>query len=115
MEDEESLRNMLVRVLKQNKYTVFQSANATEALRLFGNKECRIDLLFTDSVMPGMKGLELAKRLKASSPGMKVIVSSGYLDDKSDIDAIEKAGYGFLAKPYEIKDLFKKIFLALQK
>ncbi|MEI7904451.1 MAG: PAS domain S-box protein [Candidatus Firestonebacteria bacterium] len=115
VEDEEILRNMLVRILKQNKYTVLQAESGAEALRLFGKEKSGIDLLFSDSVMPGMKGLELAKKLKSLNPDMKVIVSSGYLDDKSDVGEIEKAGYEFLAKPYDLKDLFAKIARVLQK
>ena len=59
--------------------------------------------------MPGLKGMQLAKKLKAINPSIKVIISSGYLDDKSSVEEAEKEGYVFLPKPYEIREMFAKV------
>ena len=76
---------------------------------MFDKQDGKIDLLFTDSVMPGLKGLALAKKLKAKNPALKVIVSSGYMDDKSSIEEAEKEGYVFLPKPYEIREMLSQV------
>ena len=115
VEDEEIIREMVSGLLKEQKYTVFKAANAAEALVIFEEQKYKIDLLFSDSVMPGIRGLELARQLKAKNAKIKVIISSGYLDDKSDIMEVKKEGYGFLTKPYEIQDLFSKVAEVLGK
>ena len=108
-EDEKVIRDMVCRQLEEKMYTVFCAKDGQEALKIFKKQEGKIDLLFTDSVMPGLKGMQLAKKLKAINPSIKVIISSGYLDDKSSVEEAEKEGYVFLPKPYEIREMFAKV------
>jgi PAS domain S-box-containing protein len=99
VEDEGPLRTVARRVLKGAGYDVFAAANAEEALRIAQEVGDRIDLVFTDVVMPGMNGGELVERLTALYPRMKVVFSSGYTDEK-----LARSGVGhhrFLPKPYE--------------
>ncbi len=108
-EDEKVIREMVCRQLEEKLYTVFCAKDGLEALKMFDKQDGKIDLLFTDSVMPGLKGLALAKKLKAKNPALKVIVSSGYMDDKSSIEEAEKEGYVFLPKPYEIREMLSQV------
>ena len=115
VEDDGVFLNMICDLLKEEKYVVFPAANAKEALKIFKEEKGRLDLLFTDSVMPGMNGLELAEKLKAINPEIKVIISSGYLDSRADIDGAKNEGYYFLSKPYEIKELSAKVSMVLDQ
>jgi two-component system cell cycle sensor histidine kinase/response regulator CckA len=99
VEDEGPLRTVARRVLKGAGYDVLAAANAEEALRIAQEVGDRIDIVFTDVVMPGMNGGELVERLLSLYPRMKVVFTSGYTDEK-----LARSGVGdhrFLPKPYE--------------
>jgi two-component system, cell cycle sensor histidine kinase and response regulator CckA len=79
VEDEASLRRVTSRGLRALGYNVLEAADGREALKLWTEHHAQIDLLLSDMVMPGgLTGLELAEQLRASMPGLKVIISSGY-------------------------------------
>jgi CheY-like chemotaxis protein len=80
VEDEESVRSMVRRVLEGQGYTVLSAANGDEALELARQHTADIDLVFTDVVMPGMNGSELVERLRESRPEIRVIFMSGYAE-----------------------------------
>ena len=105
-EDEEALREMVTLVLTSQGYKVIGAASGTEAFELYGKSQRPIDLLLTDMVMPGgMMGSELATRLRADNPSLKVIFSSGYSPGMAgkDISLFERRN--FLPKPYSIGKL----------
>jgi CheY-like chemotaxis protein len=106
VEDEESLRKLLVHSLQRLGYRVIAAANGPEALRLWQEHRREIDLLLTDMVMPkGMSGLELAARIQAERPGTKVIISSGYNAEMSLPGTPPADGFVYLSKPYQMSDL----------
>ncbi|MCX5776473.1 MAG: PAS domain S-box protein [Candidatus Firestonebacteria bacterium] len=105
VDDDETILNMIYLHLQGEKYTVFKATNGSDAMKIFEEEKGKIDLLFTDSVMPGMRGLELAGEIKVMNPGIKVIISSGYLDGKTDVGEIKREGYWFLQKPYSLDKL----------
>ncbi len=109
VEDEKAILDMITSLLEKEKHIVFKAANAAEALKLFNKEQGKIDLLLSDSVMPGMSGLELAGKLKGLNPKIKVIISSGYIDDKAGIDKVQGSGYHYLSKPYGIDRLFSTL------
>ncbi len=115
VEDDEAVLDMVSGFLKEKKHEVFRAANGKEALKIFEAEKGRIDLLFSDSVMPEISGLELARKLKAMNPKIKVIISSGYLDDKNNIDEVKREGCLFLPKPYVVKELFSIIALVFKE
>ena len=80
-EDDAVLRNMLVRLLDANGYTVLAAANGEEALSIAAECQGAPAALVTDLIMPGMNGRELAEEMRRRHPGIRVIVSSGYTND----------------------------------
>ena len=114
VEDEDSVRSFALRALKKKGYEVIGCNSAENALEQLA-RETNFQLLVTDMVMPGMNGLELARRVREIIPGIKIILASGYSEEiaKSEPDAGGKIE--FMAKPFSLGDLTKKIFDVLNK
>lgn len=109
VEDEEGVRRLVRDVLTRNGYTVFDSADGSEALRIWEQHAARIDLLLTDVVMPGMSGPEVAARLIAHQPDLKVVYMSGYTGDAvANPDALEPAGV-LIQKPFTARLLLRRL------
>ena len=81
VEDNEQVRNFASAALKDFEYKVYTAENGKEALEFIEDKKLKIDLLFTDMIMPDMNGKELSKRIKEFSPGINVLFTSGYVDN----------------------------------
>lgn len=100
VEDEEALRSSLVRLLRRLGYRVVEARDGEEALRAWEDDGDRIDLLYTDMVMPGaVGGLELAERLRRRRPGLPVILASGYSPELWERGGAAVSGAVFLPKP----------------
>jgi two-component system cell cycle sensor histidine kinase/response regulator CckA len=110
VEDEPSLRGLVRKVLERNGYVVLDAPTAVAALEVWSQNKTRIDLLLTDMVMPdGMNGRELADRLKAENPNLKVIFTTGYSADLMGKDIVLREGVNFLQKPYPPQKLIQTI------
>jgi PAS domain S-box-containing protein len=102
VEDDVSLRRLATGRLRSLGYTVFEAGNGGEALTTWGELRGRVDLLLTDMVMPGgMTGLDLAERLVQQSPGLRIILVSGYNREKITTEMLAATGITFVAKPYD--------------
>jgi CheY-like chemotaxis protein len=113
VEDEDSLRQMVRSLLVADGYTVVDAASGAEALEIARQKERSIDLLLTDVVMPKITGPQLATRVRAARPGIKVLFMSGYsLDVVGDHGAFAE-GALLLAKPFTAETLQRKVAEAL--
>jgi PAS domain S-box-containing protein len=99
VEDEESVRSMIRRVLEEHGYTVLAAGNGEEALELAHEHADEIDLVFTDVVMPGMNGGELVSRLRALRPDIEVVYMSGYAE-ASVRQGVLETGATYLQKPF---------------
>ncbi len=109
VEDEDSVRGLAQIVLKSRGYMVLAAGDGREALRTIEQHQGPIDLLFTDVVMPGMDGIELAETLRPRFPHMRVLFSSGYTDDSVLRHGILEEGVAFLQKPYSAMTLATKV------
>jgi CheY-like chemotaxis protein len=109
VEDEESIRNLAVRILKRAGYTVVESSNGEEALQLSAAHKGPLDLLITDVVMPRMSGPEVAEHLMTLRPGLKILYFSGYTDDMTLAHGLSESHTAFLQKPFEIDNFLAKV------
>jgi len=109
VEDEEPVRALTQRILIAQGYTVLAASGGAEALAAFAGQDRPIALLVTDVVMPGMGGRELAERLVAQRPGLKVLFMSGYTDDDIGRRGVLDPQIPFLAKPFTPEGLLRKI------
>jgi two-component system, cell cycle sensor histidine kinase and response regulator CckA len=82
VDDEVSLRRLLVRQLQSEGYRVLEAGYGLEALEVARNSAEPIDLVLSDIVMPGMIGTELAQRLLVEHPGIQVILMSAHVVDE---------------------------------
>ncbi len=109
VEDEEAVRTIARLALTRRGYRVLVAANGGEAL-LAGERETGpIHLLLTDVVMPGMGGPELARRLAALRPAMKLLFMSGYADRAVARHGLIESGARFLEKPFTPESLLRKV------
>jgi two-component system cell cycle sensor histidine kinase/response regulator CckA len=109
VEDDESIRALGMRTLRQHGFTVVAARHAAEALQIAGDPNRQIDLLLTDIVMPGLSGRELAAQLLVSRPQLKVLYTSGYTDDVDAMRDIPISGPGFMQKPYSLEALTRHV------
>ncbi len=107
-EDEAAIRDLLQTILERHGYTVIVATGAPGAIALAESWNGSIDLLVSDVVMPGGTGPELAKRLRRSRPGMRVLYISGYpgSDGPGEIPA---DGASFLPKPFTRQTLLQTV------
>ena len=108
-EDEEVVRSLASRVLRENGYTVLEASNGEEALQLCAQQRGTIRLVMTDVVMTGMSGRELAERLHVAHPEMTVLFTSGYTDEAVVRHGILDTGVAFLQKPFTPDALLHKV------
>jgi two-component system, cell cycle sensor histidine kinase and response regulator CckA len=108
VEDEEAVRRLTRELLEMQGYTVLEAAGGEEALRLSAERQ-HIDLLLTDVVMPKLSGRELAERLSAERPQLKVLYFSGYTDDIVVRRGLLERGLAFIQKPFSQEALVCKV------
>lgn len=109
VEDEEGGREYGVTILEANGYRVTEADSAEEAISIFEREKGAFDLIFSDVVLPGQDGVVLVNELLAIKADLKVLMCSGYTDDKSQWSVMQERGYPFLHKPYTIADLLKTV------
>lgn len=97
VEDDPALRKVTANLLRRCGYEVLEAADALQAMEIWELNSSRIALLASDMVMPkGLNGLQLAEKLRAGAPELKVMICSGY---SRDLVHLNKQDIVFLAKP----------------
>ena len=114
VEDERAILRVTKERLEQLGYTVLDFSNPKKALEI-SYESSRIHLLMTDVVMPEMNGLDLAKEIAKSHPGIKCLFMSGYTENVIAHHGILKDGLNFINKPFSAKDLSIKLREILDK
>ena len=109
VDDDTSVRNLIVDTLKPLGYAVTDSCSAEEVLGLLANSDSSFELLLTDMVMPGMNGRELAQKVKEIYPRIKVIFMSGYTSDMIASQGVLQPGEAFIQKPLSPMSLAGRI------
>jgi two-component system, cell cycle sensor histidine kinase and response regulator CckA len=108
VEDEPAVRRLVSQMLLLTGYTVLEAASGPEAVALITQRREPVNLLLTDIVMPSMSGGELADKLSHDYPFMRVLFTSGYMDD-SVVNEIVARGAQFLPKPFSPEVLMRKV------
>ena len=112
-EDEEAVRALTCEFLQSAGYHVLTASDGAEALEIAGRLAGSIQILVTDVIMPRVRGPELAQRMKASIPSLKVVFISGYSEELHGTAQSLKDG-SFLQKPFSREQLLKKLADAIQ-
>ena len=115
VEDEEGIREFIIGLLEDNNYQVLAAANFSDALQYFKKYKTKIDLIFTDVVLPDRSGLELVEEILIANPKIGIILTSGYAGDKTNWELIQAKGFRFLKKPFAVSELLYDIYRELRK
>ncbi len=115
VEDEEGIRDFIQGLLQDSGYKVLAASNAGEALNHFNKHKEKIDLVFSDVVLPDRSGIEMVKDILDEKSQIGVILTSGYAGDKTNWALIQERGYRFIKKPFAISELLHGIYRELRK
>jgi PAS domain S-box-containing protein len=105
VDDEESIRELGQEVLSRFGYRVLTAPDGESALELFEKEPKAVDLVILDFIMPGMGGDKCLRGLLQLNPEAKVLMASGYSVNDAAKEAIEAGAKGFVAKPYQVKEM----------
>ncbi len=114
-EDDEVLRDLMERVLRERGYRVLVAEDGESALRLAEAHEGTIDLLVTDVVMPNLSGRALAGKLSASRPEMGVLYVSGYVEPVATRAGEARDEPDLLTKPFTADSFAMRVHRALER
>jgi two-component system, cell cycle sensor histidine kinase and response regulator CckA len=109
VEDDELVRGITVRALRALGYRILLAEDGEDALKVVEGHNGKIDLVVTDVAMPRMGGLELAERLTANNPGLRVLFVSGYSEDELPEPVGLAPNHAFLDKPFTASMLARKL------
>ncbi len=108
VEDQAEVRAVARDILRRHGYVVLEAARPSQAMAI-GASNSAIDLLLTDLVLPDMSGRSLAAQLRAARPGLRIVYTSGYTDDRTVLRDVADAGFPFVQKPFTPAALLAKI------
>ena len=113
IEDDPAVLAVAARILRGHGYRVLEAATPTDAERIAARHAGPIDLILTDLMLPEMNGRELAGRLRAARPQARLLYMSGFADDHTARWGPLEAGVPFLAKPFTMDSMARKVREAL--
>jgi CheY-like chemotaxis protein len=108
VEDQDRVRGVVVRVLRDAGYRVLEASDGESTLRRVDELEA-IDVLLTDIVMPRLDGRSLAARLRQRWPDLRVLFTSGYVDDTDRAWLASDENAAFLPKPFTPRELLEAV------
>jgi DNA-binding NtrC family response regulator len=103
VDDEQSVRAIVVKILRRAKYNVIEAENGETALQIAKTHPGKIDIVITDMFMPGLRGPEVVQALTPMRPGLRALFMSGYADQDSRTSV--PSGANFLSKPFSGQEL----------
>ena len=108
-DDEAPILKVARRILENAGYRVIVAADGAEALKVAAAHRGSIELLVTDMVMPHVGGRQLADKLRAERPGLRVLYLSGYTDTAAARQGLMEPGAEFLQKPFSTDSLVRRV------
>jgi CheY-like chemotaxis protein len=109
VDDEDSLRKLGSRMLKNLGYKVLTASNGEDAVELFRQNWGEVDLVVMDLGMPGMGGKKALEAILAFDPKAKVVIASGYSANGQVKDALGSGASGYVAKPFRRMELINAV------
>jgi len=109
VEDDDGVRDLVRLMLESNGYEVLTVRDADEAARVCTERPSGVDLLLTDVMMPEVNGRDLAERLGALAPSMRILFMSGYSDEAVHRHGVLGESAAFLEKPFTERTLARKV------
>ena len=109
VEDEHAMREVTRRMLERNGYQVLAVASGHEALDIVASQQRHIDVLLTDVMMPRMLGKEVADRVRAVAPCVRVVFMSGYTEGLLSAQGVLEPGVNLIEKPFSKSALLAKL------
>lgn len=110
-EDEDSLRRFVARALRLDGHETHEAADGAEGLEML--QDGTYDLLLSDIRMPVMDGIELAHRAADAFPAMKILLMTGYAEQRERADDLMEKIVDVVAKPFALPDIRRAVALAL--
>jgi len=114
VEDDDLMRDFVVRTLQDASYRVTEAKNAESALDILKAREARFDLLLTDVIMPGKSGVDLLAQAEILHPNLRSLFMSGYAGDLVALRGGFMLEAAFLEKPFTRRSLLKKVHSILR-
>jgi CheY-like chemotaxis protein len=109
VEDEQIVRKFAEKLLHRAGYEVCVAETGEEAMRIIEADGDHLGLVFSDVVLPGMSGLEVANRVRERLPNVPVLLASGYSERLATKGGAEPLDFPFIDKPYEATALLKTL------
>ncbi len=109
IEDDEMVRQLAEKFLRDSGYEVVVAGHVTEALALFRAAPESYHIVVSDVVLPDGNGLDLVLDMMGIKPGLRAILNSGYVDERSRWPEIVQRGWTFIQKPYPMTELLRAV------
>lgn len=109
VDDEDSIRSLVARVLKRNGYQILEASSSQEALRIAAEYPGAIPMVVSDVMLPYMRGTEMVAKLREKRPQIRALFMSGYTDDPKLAGGNLPPGEGFLQKPFTLVSLVETV------
>jgi PAS domain S-box-containing protein len=109
VEDDAALLSLATSLFRSIGYDVLTASNGSDARLIIERDPTALHVLFTDVVMPGISGVQLAEWVRSTHPGIKVVLTSGYPQPALEAEYECIQGYPFVHKPYRLADLARAV------
>jgi DNA-binding NtrC family response regulator len=113
VDNEEAIRETLLKILKREGYDVLTAADGQEALEIIRAHE--VHLILSDICMPRIDGHKLLKQVKAILPGVEIVLMTGQSKWETGLEALKEGAFAFIPKPFNKLALNKTVRKALEK
>jgi two-component system cell cycle sensor histidine kinase/response regulator CckA len=113
VDDEDTVRHVVGRMLRQSGFALLEAKDGREALQLVQQREHPPDLILTDVVMPLLNGGELASRVRASRPDQRILLMSAYALEDLRQRGLDPEELPFVQKPFTADQLVRAVRSAL--
>jgi signal transduction histidine kinase/DNA-binding response OmpR family regulator len=113
VDDEPSVRELLVRCLSGLGHTVHEAENGEQGVRLVTGR--RYDIVFVDIRMPGISGVQVLERIKAIDPTTQVVIITGYASVASAVECMKLGAFDYVCKPLQLEEIELLVQRALER